>query len=87
MMSDEENTKSKSSSDSDEEPLSKYVSKERETSPKLSAASCSVTSGNRQRQINIPTPEGILCFFYTKMQPNKLLLKTLLQTGVIFLDQ
>ena len=69
MMPDEENAKSKISSDSDEEILSKYVSKEKETSPKLSAASCLVTSGNQQRQINIPTPEGTLSFFYTKMQP------------------
>ena len=68
MMSDEEATKSNSPSDSEEEPLSRYVSKEKETSPKFSAASCSVPSGNRQRQINIPTPEGTLSFFYTKIR-------------------
>ena len=67
MMSDEENTKSKISSDSDEEPLSKSVSKEKDNLPYLSAVSCSVTSGHGHRRINIPTSEGTLCFFYTKV--------------------
>ena len=86
MTSDEESTKNKNSSDSDEELLSKSGSREKEDFSNLSAASCSVTSGHGHRQINIPTPEGTLCFFYAKVSPNKLLLKTLLQTGMILLD-
>ena len=67
MTSDEESMKNKNSSDSDEELLSKSVSKEKDNLPYLSAVSCSVTSGHGHRQINIPTPEGTLCFFYTKV--------------------
>ena len=67
MTPDEESTKNKISSDSDEELLSTSGSREKENFSNLSVASCSVTSGHGHKQISIPTPEGILCFFYTKV--------------------